>query len=273
MQDWMIHYELRLEGCIAEVWLNDIPLARVDGTQMAVHTRVAHGYLLSGANQIEIVAAPGATPAQARTGQSASALSPAAKAFARVVRYKVGDFTDENSGQTLLGCRLGENNVPSLNPGLPTIARGRGEVSVPFPRWAWLDAPVLALEKVQPEIVALVKKVHEAFARGQPDEVLALMAACHAETAICLPAWTADELRADLAETIRAIPASGARMRPLDEANFDLRLCAGGRLVECIGKDWQPLIQRGPDASGATFSFRMFVGKHKGRWAILRSSE
>ncbi len=269
----MIHYELRLEGCVAEVWLNDIPLARVDGTKMAVHTRVAHGYLVPGENVLELVAAPGATPAVSRTGRSAAPLDPAGKALARVVRYKVGDFTDENSGHTFVLCRLGEHNVPTAAPGTPTIARARGEVSAPFPRWAWQEAPVLALERVREEVAALIKKVHEAFARGQPDEVLALMAVCHAETAICLPAWSAEELRADLAETIRAIPASGARLRPLDEANFDLRLCAGGRLVECIGKDWLPLIQRGPDASGATFSFRMFVGKHKGRWAILRSSE
>ena len=78
----MIHYELRLEGCVAEVWLNDIPLARVDGTKMAVHTRVAHGYLVPGENVLELVAAPGATPAVSRTGRSAAPLDPAAKALA-----------------------------------------------------------------------------------------------------------------------------------------------------------------------------------------------
>ncbi len=47
---------------------------------------------------------------------------------------------------------------------------------------------------------------------------------------------------------------------PEDE-DFDLRLCANNRLIECISKDWQSPVRGIPDPEKGRFVFPMIIGK------------
>lgn len=65
-------------------------------------------------------------------------------------------------------------------------------------------------------------------------------------------------------------------MEPLDPERFDFRLCADGRLVEIIDKDWQATVRSvplddygGPEGKGAC-DYPMMLGKIKGKFHILR---
>lgn len=56
---------------------------------------------------------------------------------------------------------------------------------------------------------------------------------------------------------------------PLDPAQFDFRLCAGGRLVDCINKDWTPII-RADIGLEVPYEFPLYVGLYRGQWLALR---
>jgi len=41
-------------------------------------------------------------------------------------------------------------------------------------------------------------------------------------------------------------------------------------MIECLGKDWQPIIRGVPDPEEGRFMYPMMIGKLKGDWLIMR---
>jgi hypothetical protein len=61
-----------------------------------------------------------------------------------------------------------------------------------------------------------------------------------------------------------------AGMQALDPETFDLRLAAGGRLVECLAKDWDAILREAPDKDGNVDHYDMFIGRGAGGWKMYR---
>ncbi|MFN7650450.1 MAG: hypothetical protein ACK5UT_23380 [Acidobacteriota bacterium] len=59
-------------------------------------------------------------------------------------------------------------------------------------------------------------------------------------------------------------------IKPLHPDDFDLRLAANGRLVECVLPDWTPLLRGEPDADGNEDQYDMFIGRLDGQSRIFR---
>ena len=57
-----------------------------------------------------------------------------------------------------------------------------------------------------------------------------------------------------------------------EEDDVDLRLCADGRMIECIGKDWKSSIRAVPSPEEDRFMFPMMIGRLEadGDWIIMR---
>jgi hypothetical protein len=56
---------------------------------------------------------------------------------------------------------------------------------------------------------------------------------------------------------------------PEDE-DFDFRLVADGRMIECLGPDWEPIIRQVPGSDDGRFMYPMFLGRKNGKWVIMR---
>ncbi|MEZ4455203.1 MAG: hypothetical protein R2882_01445 [Gemmatimonadales bacterium] len=51
---------------------------------------------------------------------------------------------------------------------------------------------------------------------------------------------------------------------------WDLRLVAGGRMVECIAADWEPILRSAADDEGNAFDIPLYLGRLGGRLQVLR---
>src|SRR5688572_12853899 len=92
-KDTVIHAQLRAEHCAAELYLNDIPIARIDPRQRQFESRSAEEFVVPGANWLEVLVFPGQTPSVARSDKRR--LDPGeARAVARLVRFKDEEWTD-----------------------------------------------------------------------------------------------------------------------------------------------------------------------------------
>ena len=111
---------------------------------------------------------------------------------------------------------------------------------------------------------------HLAFRSGDGVMMATLCDLYLREEARAYPAWTLENLRARLIRSVEKNGAPGAEVAPLVPAEYDLRLCAGGRLVECVDRTWRPLLRvRGPDPK-RLYPLPVFLGEVEGRFQILR---
>lgn len=257
------HLDLRLMDCAVEVWLNDIPLHRASaGPDAKLLTVPVAEYVRDGDNLLTVVPYPGSTPSSSREPQVAK-VSPDARFEARLVFYEEGEFPGSGGGREAISVAAGGDVPMALRP----VSTHRA-LRVPGAPWAWQGATVLSLT---PEVRAVlgraIQQAHTAFAARDAQPLLNFGQPYFAEYARAYPALSA-AVRADrFRRGFAAQPGDPPwKVAPLDPANVDLRLCAEGRLVEVIDRQFRPLLR----AESLPYPFPMFIGMLGERPHMLR---
>lgn len=257
-------FEASVELCTAEFYLNDIPLIRLNAAAPRRAVIPVNEFLTGGRNLVEIVAHPGPTPAAARQG-SPPLDDAGARALARIVRYPPNAIPGEDAGDRYLhlAWRSEARAVTS-----PAVAAQSVALDLPAGRWSWERADVLELTPATvAEVRGMIHTVQGWYRARDFDRLLAFKrlglaewAAAYGESA----AAHADRIRRVLDEHLWNAPDWS--VEDVDLARYDLRLCAGGRLVDCIAKDWLPIVRAGDGGS----RFAMRIGRLGGEWHHLR---
>ena len=261
---------LRLEavGCHAEAVFNGVPLARVSAAQTLL-TLPVHEFTLAGGNEIELIInpappgslVPAATPAvHLSDGKLAASL--------RLLLPRVGSPAHPASARTLAQLDWAPS-ADEVYPS-PTSLRERVELPISFPRWRWLDAPVLAESPaLKAELAAYLLEIALGLARGNAEPLIQAQRLRLEELALAYQRPLADDvsrLRAHLQQLHAAEP-----LKPLlpCSANLLLRPVAGGRLIECLGLDGTPLLHS-PRAGGGRVAWPLRVAAVEGKFYVLR---
>jgi hypothetical protein len=268
MMTSMIHFQIQVRKCVAELALNGIPLKRLDSRQQQFFSQVAHSFLINGGNRLELVVLPGSTPSTAREGALIKD-AVGANARARLVRFKAGDFADDRGGETLVEVPwTGGGAAPTET--YPKIVARHVEIATSFGEWSWQTSTRLSLAGDAREIREVIRELHAAFRDGRPDPIIRRARIFLEEEAKALPAWSVGQLTDGLRKGISKNAGRKDWVEDLDETKFDLRLCADDRLVECVDVNWLPILRTKPQASGDEYPFPLFLGKIKDEWLILR---
>lgn len=115
----VVYTHLDVEGCTAELYVNDVPVDRLaaggseGGKQRRVESTGAHQYLFDGENRLELLVEPGSTPATARTEIRERKLVEA-RAAARLVRYDDGADLGPENGVVLAEVTFRSEDVVNL---------------------------------------------------------------------------------------------------------------------------------------------------------------
>jgi hypothetical protein len=174
-------------------------------------------------------------------------------------------MTDPNAGETLIEHRW--NGSPQPGGTFPVILSKNADIGPMFGRWAWQTAPVINLARDRATILSTLRNIHAAFRDGRADPILSLSATYLREESRAAPGFTFDQLQVNLARDIAANAGRADWVAPLNEEALDLRLCADGRLAECINTDWQPAIHTLPQPNGEIYPFPIFLGRSGGAFA------
>jgi hypothetical protein len=257
---------LQARGCVAEAWLNGWPLARVGPDEPPVTVPV-HEYAQGGPNRLELVVEPDAPP-------PAPGAEPVAATHDRAARMalllpRVGAVIDEQSVRTLGTAEWGRPAGETVT--LP--ARDTCEVDLPvrFPRWRWLDAPVLEpTPALQRQALAFVQGLAADLARGQTESFLTATRLRTEELALAYQRTPQDETTR-LRAALEAAHAAGRLVwPPLKAEGFALVPRAGGRLLECRGEGGVPALQTVPDREGQVLALPLRLSFVEGRFYVLR---
>jgi hypothetical protein len=262
----MIHAELKIEDCPAELWLNDIPLQRLAPDRSHNVSIPAHLYLLEGQNTLEILVDPGPMPSLAR--QANPGASPTGTATARLAAYNVGEFTGDANAQILLEVSW---DSAAAKPGpYPRSVQAASNLGPMFGRWDWEAAERLKLEAATIDSAAgVIESIRASLAAGDPDVLLRLAAGKFANAARAFPARPFNALVEQFRRVVvRDSAASGWSLPKLDRSQLDFRLAAGGRVLECINRDWHPTLRTVALSDGYPKYYPMLLCRLNGRWQV-----
>lgn len=254
---------LASQGCTAEAWLNGLPMARV--TPVAPHVVVpAHEAALAGTNRLELLVetAVPAVPAPPKAPHSMAVRL-------QLLLPRVGSAIDESQSRSLAeldwACAAGEPLA------LPVQQVREADLPIRFPRWRWLDAPVLqATPALAGSAHAFITSLARDLARGQTDSFMSATRLRTEELALAYQR-TPESESSRLREWLEQMYAAARLVwQPLAPADLQLRPLAGGRLLECLGREGAAALTTVPDKTGSTLALPLKVSVVEGRFYVLR---
>lgn len=259
--DRLLVLRLHSSGIAAEALLNGIPLARTPAGGGSVLMPV-HEYTLSRVNRLELVVEPDAPVNDPRLADVAPFAS------LRLLLPRVGHVASELHARTL--AHLDWAAVEGEPFRVPQKVEREVDIPVAFPRWRWLDAPVVEVTPALAEPIArFLQEIALGLARGDAEVFLSSARVRFEELALAYQRPLADDL-ARWRARVQLLQAQKALRPPLPTAaTLRMRSCAGGRLIECLGVDGLPALRCArPDGSLMWWPVR--VAAVDGRFYALR---
>ena len=260
--------KLQTLHCTAEVALNGVPLLRSAG-ESALATLAVHEYVLSGGNRLQLTIEPDASSPTPRGAPWGARGAPLPQADCRLLLPRMGHPADETRVRTL--GELAWAAEAGQRAQLPLELQCDVNLPIAFPRWRWLDAPVVDPRPPLPERVHdWLETLREDLARGQTE---AFVQACRLRTEELALAYQCDA--AGLAEGLREHLAQCSErcdgawlLPPLEE--LQLRAVAGGRLLECLDAKGEAALRTEADADGTIWRMPLRLAVVEGRFYVLR---
>jgi len=266
---------LRLEavGCLAEALFNGVPLGRVGvsagadaASAQTVLTLPVNEFTLMGSNELELLVFPGAPGvlappeprlADGRTGASLQLLLP-----------RMAGVAHPASARSLAQIDW----APPADEvyAAPLSLRKSVELPIAFPRWRWLDAPIVAdSAALKNDIARFLLEIAVGLIKGNPEPLIQASRLRLEELALAYERPLADDvarLRSQVQAWHAALPLKPTLPAP---GKLLLRPVAGGRLLECLSPDGAPLLQS-PLAGGGQVAWPMRLAVVEGRFYVLR---
>jgi hypothetical protein len=265
--------ECAADNCIAEFYVNDVPIARRGKECGHFIGAPVNEYILKGTNEIAFVVNPGGTPGNALLGEGGKRdrciPEKDAKVSAILARYPRGAVVGGPDRDELIGLEwTRDENAYTV---FPLVRSVQLELDPPFGPWPWEQFPHITLdETVIGEVMDFIKEMHLALAAGYSEH---FAEKCHhrftdVEQAHFLEPGDREAEAKQLFSYVMEEP--GWAMVPLDQVEPDLRLCAQDRMVQLIAKDWHAILRQQPDEEGRGIFFPMMVSKIDEEWQIVR---
>lgn len=253
--DRLLVLRLRSSGVAAEASLNGVPLLRTPAGGGDVCVPV-HEYVIAGANRLDLVIEP--PPLSAAAATAAPSFGDGAMAAqAALLLPRTGHLAAEHSarllGQLSWSCPDGEVFRP------PVRLAEELDIPVRFPRWRWLDAPVITdVDGLRGPAATYLQDIAIALSRGDPEHLVVAAKLRFEELALAYQRQAADDL-ARWRARVQLLHAQKA-MRPElpTPESLLLRPVADGRLLECLSADGLPALRCArPDGSRVFWPMRL----------------
>ncbi len=271
--DRLMCLHLQTSGEPVEAHVNGVPVLALPAGAGSQSVAV-HEYLQNGSNRITLVVAPPpvtqavATPdAPAQPRMAARA----AQARARLVLLRQGKSLADEAVRVLAEVAWSVEEGMAFEA--PTEQHQDLELPLGFPRWRWLDAPVLNPgPQDRQTMLAALQRIAFDLSRGNPDSWLA---ACRLKLEELDQAYQqpAGHGAAALREQVQQLWQAGVleTLKPPTAETLLLRMVAGGRLLECLNPMGAPLLSsQNDDVMPGNIAWPLRLTLIEGKVYVLR---
>jgi hypothetical protein len=265
--DRLLMVELSCGGCAAEVQLNGVPLAAL-GTGGGSVSMAVHEYTLAGRNQVSLVIAP-APPGTTVPSQPRVAIGPT-WARARLLLVAHGQ-SPVDPGARVLGVvewAVAEGKAYDA----PSTHQRDVDLPVNFPRWRWLDAPVIGVNAaLQRQVLEFVQQLAVELGRGNAEPLIASAKLRFDELALAYQTDVNAGLQRFREHLQRLYAAKSLKIVPPLAAELVLRPLVDGRMLECLAPTGGPALRTQNDAPElGEHAWPIRVAVVEGRIYVLR---
>lgn len=271
-KDYMLHLDLYVKDCAAEFYFNDIPVRKMEATEN-FHSLNAHHLVLDGSNQMEIVVNPGPTPSVAKKVSTESTNEKPdgdPKACMRLVKYPVGAYAgDTVTGKAVMQLNWELAKLELTSFAYPMFTSTKVDLGKMLGPWFWQQCSPVNFEQELPRIHQAVEALYTAFISGDAQTVVRMSEAALRDIGKALPAYGEQGFREDMLADIQTNKVLTEKALPYDAELTDFRLCANGRLVQLINKDWSHTIKMPEDEEGEVYELPAFIGKLRDQWFVV----
>ncbi len=262
--------ETQVNNCVAEAQVNGVPICRVGADGATLDARPVNHFILPGPNVFTLVAQPGATP---RTALTPNAIDSKAKenmsASLRLLSVPPGSFHDDPAAREMLAVNW--NPKPAQPYRAPVLLSGQLEFPAHLPVWSWMSGASLRTEAALESIGTMLTELVESFARGDPEMFITRSNIRFSEVSAAFDTSVDDDVRRFREQFQRVSATPGFEMHAIDAETMDLRICADGKLVECLDRAWEPLLRATRSPNGVTrLRYPIKVADIGGRLEIVR---
>jgi len=274
-KEYMLHLDMQVKDCIAEFWVNGIPVTRLDSEVHSFNSLIAHHFLLDGLNTFEVVINPGPTPSLARATNiidNDEKHSAEPKAIIQLMKYTVGAFVGDNdAGQILMQLNWEYDQKVHGEMHFPIVTKSSYQLGKHLGTWVWQTCPPLNLANEREQIIAVLADIYKSFITGNSARVVGFLMPYIQDAERALPGYSAAEQINDITNDINDNVQLTENASVFDIDKLDFRVCGQGNIVQIVNKDWLPTISipLGQEYDDDKYALEMFIGKVKGYWRAV----
>jgi hypothetical protein len=260
--DRLLVLRLDARGCAVEAFINDIPVGGA-GPSIPTLCLPVHEYVVEGANEIRLVVEPTSVAplpvvADGEVGATMRLLLP-----------RMGQVASDELARTVAELAWAVPDGGVYEPG-HSVSR---EVVLPirFPRWRWLDVPLIEEPEAHRRTVAsFLHRIAAGMVRGEFQPLLTGSRLRLEELALAYQQPVA-EVATRLVTTLRGLHTAKALKLDLPaESDMVLRRCAGGRLLDCLDRTGAPVLRTLAWPGGRSFAWPTRLAVVDGHCHIFR---
>jgi len=239
--DRLMCVQLQSSGPAVELAINGLPVLRLP-PGAPPRCLPVHEYLLAGTNRLSLTVGPSPVSLEHLPGQPQLADKGQA-AQARLLLLRQGHTPEAQGARELavLNWAAAEGEAWTA----PTQVQQNVELPVAFPRWRWLDAPVMTPSPaLTATVLAWLQRLAFELSKGRPEGLLTSSRLRLEELTLAYQwpiGYAADRLKAEL-QTQFETGALAALQVPKPN-DLVLRPVAGSRLLDCLTPLGEPILQ------------------------------
>ncbi len=270
-EDSIIHAQLEVSECTAELVLNGVPVTRIvaSPTRIPIENVAVMQLLVPGTNMLEIVVEPGATPSVARTDKREIPFKKMS-AIGRLIKFQDGVPALVEHGDLLAEVAFRWQDASVDRQTFPQASAMQVELGAAFGQWGWQTAPDLVPgQALFDEARAAMDEVETAVRAFHEERFWELTELQIRDVLRAYPAVTEPYLRGDLSTMMAHLKKGKEPVVKRDPANHDFRVVGGGKLLQCVDKDWTTSFKLN-DPGGGTIPYTIFLARIDGRLRIVR---
>lgn len=238
----IFYLRLNSSACSAEAWVNGVSVSRVDPVTCLLDGRPVHEFLLPGKNHLALLVSPGPHPSHPMSSETPFPAPPRAYASLHLLRGPRGVLPDDPQVKVLAAIEWRPETGAIVRP--PVYLEAEADLPVWLPRWSWLDATPVGLSNELNNIVfRFIGEMVIGMRKGDPSLYIQSAATRFQEVGQAY-GLTADEARNNfLAQWAKINQIPGFAIQLPNREAMALRVCADGRLIECLDLQFEPMLR------------------------------
>lgn len=271
-ENTIIHAQLEVGECTAELLVNGIPAVRIawSPTRIPIENMAVAQLLIPGTNQLELLVEPGSTPSVARTEKRQQKFKKM-WAAARLIRFEEGTGGLPEDGEVLGEAKFAWEDDTLPEQTFPQSTAIQIEMGAAYGRWGFQDAPELVLnDALRDEANGVLDEVDAALRVFHEERFWELTELQVRDCIRAYPAVTESYLRNELTTMFAHYSKGKDPVAPRDREVQDFRLVGGGKLLQCLDKDWSTTFKVRDPGDGSAGPYSILLGRINGKLRIVR---